>query len=387
MCGPGGVSGSRTQRNGPFPDPSRDEEGAGAVWSPFCRWNHDPSRAARSGRRSGQSGTRPWRRPTVSTWTRPTVPGLDAGQGATPALPLWAWGTSLPITPRTRAHARRQNRSQGRPAAQERKRAAVQAGEPLRDQRGRPAHPPAGRGRTGLSVGEFWRRRLMVQPQAGANLRRIQWLPVHRGQHRQEPERLLRPGRKPPLGQVPADQQFEIVFLPAGKHFGIHHSAIRVASAQPEIVQLTCLQFGEDERAHMHQAKPARERLRYVAQQRRRNRTQQQEAPISFASRIDRTAQAREHRRVVLGLIQNDQPPVRGQLVPFGVQPYLAPAGLEIKVDARELTSQGGLSALPRSEDGDGREKCELPADFRGKKAVEPLLQNGNQFPDCKDGE
>ena len=106
-------------------------------------------------------------------------------------------------------------------------------------------HPPNQEG--AVQEVAVTQHRLVVEGEGSPDLRGIERLTVRRGQHRQEPHRLLRPRRQAPLGQVAAHQGIEVVRLPVREHPGLEYAAVGVPPAQPEVVETPRRQLGENE--------------------------------------------------------------------------------------------------------------------------------------------
>ena len=120
-------------------------------------------------------------------------------------------------------------------------------------------------------------------------------------------------------------------------------------------------ELGHQEGRELDESEPARERFRNLPHQRRGNRPKQQKPPGPSPVSVDARAQAGEERWPGLCLVDYDSAPSTDQRVPAQIQPNALLGLLHVEIGSAQATRQGGLAALPRSEQGNGgvfRQSC-----------------------------
>ena len=116
-------------------------------------------------------------------------------------------------------------------------------------------------------------------------------------QHRQQPPHEKRVGAYAVLGQIPFEQQPQVVLPPRTE---VTAQGIRKPTLQPDRLPIhrfvRVLRFAGGQRIQLDDRRPPGQRFRHAAYQRRLCRAKNDEPSVEGSSCIDRSPQRTEHR-------------------------------------------------------------------------------------------
>jgi len=162
--------------------------------------------------------------------------------------------------------------------------------------------------------------------------------------------------------EVSLSQQAQVVALPLREPAPTAHAAVRISTAAPEPHERHARDLAHREGRQLHERQPPGERFRHLGHDGRRDRSQDQEAPVSSTIAVDRGTQPRKHLRPRLRLVEDDERP---GVLKFGpLQVEAEPLGLlfEVEIAPGQAAREGCLAALARPYQCDRRVVMQPPA-------------------------